>query len=170
MPENHQSVGLTIGEIAAQIASLTPDPVRLTERVRHLAKIGFFDPVGNVRQGTGKHLRYGKNTVYEAGVLLALLEAAQRPGQERWIADMMPTVRQRIIEWQKERAKGPKTKELLFEIGFKPGGGIVPWDSWEKPTKLHKRAANIVASTAMVTIRINLGLLFETVWKAQHAN
>ena len=62
-------ISITVGEIANVLRDIEPDSAALVERVRNWTKQRILSPRGNVHAGTGKHIRYSRDTApYEAGL------------------------------------------------------------------------------------------------------
>lgn len=153
---------LTIGEIAARVSDLARDPLKVTENLRHYAKLGFFDVVDREGEGTGRHRLYHPDAAYEAAVLVSLAGAGLHPGEQRWIADAISMCRHTLREWKQARRKG-QTPERVFTASFRPpqqeqygvSGPRRPIDKAKWP----------VGSTA-VQVTLNLTLLWSTVEEA----
>lgn len=154
---------MTVGEVAVRVRHLAKDPFALVERARHWGKLGLLVAIDRKGEGTGKHRLYAEDAVYDAAFLNALADAGIEPGKHRWLADAQSMARLALNKWQKGRAAS-----LVLEIAFVPGGKMLM--GTELPKSLKERARllrveNPAEARAAMTIRVDLGMLFESVSK-----
>jgi hypothetical protein len=164
---------LTVGEIAAHIHGLAGNPTSLTERLRHFGKLGLLVAVDRSREGTGRHARYPEDAVYDAAFLTICADAGLYVNEHRYLADAMSSVRNKLPDWKKARAKG-RSVPLFIEIFFVPPGKIIGDVHDGKSTllaKLRRERPDILPKDSFVSLatKIDLGSIFEHVWKSMNA-
>jgi DNA-binding transcriptional MerR regulator len=150
---------MTIGEVAARIRHLARDPFVLTERLRHWGKLGLLVTADRHSEGTGRHKLYDEDAVGAAAVLNAFADAGIEPGRHRWLADAQSIARIELAKWKRARAKG--RKPLFLEVSFVPPG--------RTEIEVHSGSARPSAAPPLLSVRINLGLLFESVSESESA-
>ena len=100
-------------------------------------KVTFFSVAGGLGDGVGEHLTY-----YNADGSLASFKNRAYPVKEEKLSDLLPQMRETVEYLAKDF---PMVRVDLFDVGgklilseltFTPGGGLIPFDSYDADKKL----------------------------------
>jgi hypothetical protein len=145
---------LTVGQIVEQLSAVAPDPVAISERIRHWTREGILVPVDQHHAGTGRHRRYSSDTGYEAAVLNSLANAGLHLVSRPYIQDALRHARAALQKWRQAISAGHELPLFFLVISHEPTRvGSEPIVS------THEGVVN-PAPAAEIMIVVNLSQLF----------
>jgi hypothetical protein len=147
--------GLTVGEIAKLIPGAR-DTAGKIERIRHWARLGYFQATTNVHEGTGRHARYSIDVAYDCAFLNLFADIGIQVASSRLLTDAMAVARNELKQWRRARRKGAAGPSAL-DIGYTLAGSSGDVDALRR---LYPDDPIVLRLT------IDLNVLFEHVWTA----